>query len=281
LISNCAQVKERHQRGVGSNGNIGLHCLQCKTPIKPLTVKKYLTFQPTLCDRCIEINNQEKERRLKRERLGKVREIAIEAGAPSAKVYVVNKQDFQQFKFSTSVKPVTVEDFVNYLSAGQQMLFQGSTDSGKTHLTTYLFMRLIYHYYNLESYQFHYAYLNKIYTEIMKDISTRSRIVNTLKYSKVVFLTFGEHADELMGSDRSVKPFIKDLFHEIIDYRLEEGQRCDLTTAYITTWDADKIKFSYGEEFLNRFYEKCMLVKMRQRNFRRKAFEVRPQIEVA
>lgn len=258
-------------------------CIRCGNAVEPTHIdgKGYPTFQFLICDDCkslglvsSNVDNLEKIRRVN------VKKIAIEQGCPSEKVIKITESDFVDLKFDVVIdsnkKTLNVNSLVKMLLRGDWIVIKGETDSSKTHLATYLCLTLLLKEYDVKQNEFKFATLLNICEHLKKDYSAEHFILNEYRLPRYLFLTFGEYRGELTGFGGEATPKAKDAFFQILDYRIENKTKKELTTILSTTLSDAEIKGSFGKSFLNRIYENSYLVELPERKERMKMFKSRP-----
>lgn len=262
-----------------------LTCEDCGHKFEPVGWSKTLhwpTFQSPLCPDCYEVHrkiySKNEIQEIMSERSDKINSLMMDCGAPPDKVLKVLETDFDTFDVQD--KPVEVNRIVKALKTGHQFFISGKTDSGKTHLSTYLFKQLLLELYQIPVENFYYAYDYKIYNRIIKDPLNKAAIIEDLMRTKVLFLTFGEFRGA-GGFNGNAKEIYKEMLFNILDHRLEYDLK-NVThyfiTCYISTYDGEDIENFYGLEFKNRLYEKSYLIEMKQENRRINEFNERNEL---
>lgn len=261
-----------------------LHCEDCGKQYEPVGYSKKLGwphFQSPLCPACCEIHarifSQNDLDRMMKERTDNINNLTISRGAPTDKVLKVKETDFEEIPVGNH--KADIQRIVNALKSGFQFLIMGRTDSGKTHLSTFIFKQLLLDLYQIDDSMFLYAYDYKIYNDIIRNPHEKATIIDDAKRIKILFLTFGEYRGA-GGFDGKAKEIYREILFNIIDYRIEYDMINNskyFTTCYITTFDGEDIQNFYGEEFKNRLYEKSYLIRLEQKNYRQEKFEKRMQ----
>lgn len=259
-----------------------LFCEDCGKQFEPVGFSDKLgwpLFQSSLCPACCVIYerlyNKQQYDNLIEFRKKNINKVAIEVGCPPDKVYKVTKSDFGTFEINK--KQITVDRLVSALIKGFPLFIHGPTDSGKTHLSTYLFKELLSEFYQIPEYKFMYEYDYKIYDRILKDGFKKTEIIDNVMRTKILFLTFGEYRGSGFSSGQA-KEINREILFKILEHRIEYDMINNLKyfiTCYISNYDGADIERFYGKELKNRFYEKCYLLKLNQLDNRIKKFNER------
>jgi DNA replication protein DnaC len=160
------------------------------------------------------------------------------------------------------------------IKAGKSFFIHGDSDSEKTHLAAYLFLKLLKELPLVPEREFVWASLLDIHERVISDISNEHYVLNEFRIPKYLFLHFGEYSGEL-GSDDTVTRAAQRFMFKISEFRTERSDKVDV---YVSTNDIRKMFLIFGNEIGGRIVEKCHEISLPKKGHRLQMFKERPKI---